>query len=78
MTPKYVPMIPVAMLWHLAIRKLSYGTHLSDKLHNLRQVLLLLQNLFGLCAQGNKLWEMLVVVLVQSTSVFAVADEPVD
>lgn len=63
---------------HIAMKRLSCGTHLSYKLHDFSQVLLLLQNLFGLCAQRNKLWEMLVVVLVQSPCVFAVANEPVD
>ena len=52
-------------------------TYLSDELHNLSQVLLLLQDLLGLGTQGHKLREVFVVILVQSASVFAVADEPV-
>lgn len=52
--------------------------HLSDELHNLSQVFLLLQDLLGLGAQGHKLGEVLVVVLVQGAGVLAVADEPVD
>lgn len=51
--------------------------YLSDKLHNLRQVLLLLQDLLGLGTQGHELGEVLVVILIQSASVFAVADQPV-
>lgn len=54
------------------------SAHLSDQLHNLGQVFLLLQDLLGLGAQGHKLGEMLVVVLVQGAGVLAVADEPVD
>lgn len=50
---------------------------LSDELHDLCQVLLLLQDLLGFGAQGHKLWEVLVIVLIQSTSVLAVADQPV-
>lgn len=52
--------------------------HLSDQLHNLSQVFLLLQDLLGLGAQGHELGEVLVVVLVQGAGVLAVADEPVD
>ncbi len=52
--------------------------YLSDELYNLSQVLLLLQDLLGLRTQGHKLREVLVVILIQSTSVFAVADQPVD
>lgn len=51
--------------------------YLSDELHDLSQVLLLLQDLLGLGTQGHKLREVLVVILIQSTSVFAVADQPV-
>lgn len=51
--------------------------YLSDELHNLSEVLLLLQDLLGLGTQGHKLREVLVVVLIQSTGVFAVADQPV-
>lgn len=51
--------------------------YLSNKLHNLSQVLLLLQDLLGLGTQGHKFREVLVVILIQSPSVFAVADQPV-
>lgn len=51
--------------------------YLSDELHDFSQVLLLLQDLLGLGTQGHKLREVLVVILIQSTSVFAVADQPV-
>lgn len=51
--------------------------YLSDELHNLSQVFLLLQNLLGLGTQGHKLREVLVVILIQSSGVLAVADEPV-
>lgn len=51
--------------------------YLSDKLHDLSQVLLLLQDLLGLGTQGHKFREVLVIVLIQSTGVFAVADQPV-
>lgn len=51
--------------------------YLSDKLHNLSQVLLLLQDLLGLCTQRHKLREVLVVMFIEGTSVLAVADEPV-
>ena len=52
--------------------------HLADQLDDLSQVLLLLQDLLGLGAQRHKLREVLVVVLVQSAGVLAVADQPVD
>ncbi len=52
--------------------------YLSDELHNLSQVLLLLQDLLGLGTQGHELREVFVVILIQSTGVFAVADQPVD
>lgn len=52
--------------------------HLSDQLHDLSQVFLLLQDLLGFGAQGHELGEVLVVVLVQGAGVLAVADEPVD
>lgn len=55
----------------------SQRSNLSNKLHDLCQVLLLLQDLLGLGSQGHKFSEMLVVILIQSTGVFAVADEPV-
>lgn len=58
--------------------KSVWRTGLSDELHDLSQVLLLLQDLLGLGAQRHELWEVLVVVFIQSTRVFAVADEPVD
>lgn len=51
--------------------------YLSDELHDLSQVLLLLQDLLGLGTQGHKLREVLVVILIKSASVFAVADQPV-
>lgn len=51
--------------------------YLSNKLHNLSQVFFLLQDLLGLCTQGHKLGEVLVVILVQSAGVLAVADQPV-
>lgn len=54
------------------------GPHLADQLHNLSQVLLLLQDLLGFGAQRHELGEVLVVVLVQGAHVLAVADEPVD
>lgn len=53
-------------------------TYLSDKLHNLSQVLLLLQDLLRLGTQGHKLGEVLVVILIQSTGVLTVADQPVN
>lgn len=52
--------------------------YLSYELHNLSQVLLFLQDLLCLSTQGHKLGEVLVVIFIQSTGVFAVADEPVD
>lgn len=52
--------------------------YLSNELHDLSQVLLLLQDLLGFGTQGHKLREVFVVILVQSASVFAVADQPVD
>lgn len=52
-------------------------THLANKLHNLCKVLFLLQDLFGLCPERDKFCEMFVVVLVQGSCVFAVADQPV-
>lgn len=55
----------------------SRSINLSDKLHDLSQVLLLLQDLLGLGAQGHKLWEVLVVILVQGACVLAVTDQPV-
>lgn len=51
--------------------------YLSDELHNLSQILLLLQDLLGFGTQRYKLGEVLVVILIQSASVFAVADQPV-
>lgn len=51
--------------------------HLAYKLHDFSQVLLLLQDLLGLGTQGHELGEVLVVILIQSTGVFAVADQPV-
>lgn len=51
--------------------------YLSNELHNLSQVFLLLQNLLGLGTQGHKLREVLVIMLIQSTGVLAVADQPV-
>lgn len=53
-------------------------THLSNELHNLSQVLLLLQNLLRLGTQRHELWEVFVVIFIQSPGVFAVANEPVD
>lgn len=52
--------------------------HLSNKLHDLSQVLFLLQNLFGFGAKRDKLGEVFVVVLVQRSGIFTVTDEPVD
>lgn len=52
--------------------------YLPDELHDLRQVLLLLQDLLGFGAQRHKLWEVFVVILIESAGVFAVADQPVD
>lgn len=52
--------------------------YLSNKLHDLCQVLLLLQDLLRLSTQRYKLGEVLVVIFIQGTGVFAVADEPVD
>lgn len=52
--------------------------YLSNQLHYLSQVLLLLENLLGLCPQRNKLREMLVVIFIQSSSVLAVTDQPVN
>lgn len=51
--------------------------HLSDKLHDLSQVFLLLQDLLGLGAQGHELGEVLVVILIQGAGVLAVTDQPV-
>lgn len=55
----------------------SCSINLSDKLHDLCQVLFLLQDLFGLGAQGHKLGKVLVVILIQSACVLAVTDQPV-
>lgn len=56
----------------------SFTLHyLSDKLHDLSQVLLLLQDLLGLGAKGHKLGEVFVVILIQGARVLAVADQPV-
>lgn len=52
-------------------------THLPHKLHNLSQVFLFLQDLFGFGTQWHKFREVLVVVLVQCSCVLAVTDEPV-
>jgi len=54
------------------------GRYLADQLHDLGQVLFLLQDLLGLGTQRHKLGEVLVVVLVQGAHVLAVADQPVD
>lgn len=51
--------------------------HLADELHDFCQVLLLLENLLGFCAERNKLGEMFVVIFIQSSCVLAVADQPV-
>lgn len=51
--------------------------YLSDKLHDLSQVLLLLQDLLGFGAKGHKLGEVFVVILIQGARVLAVADQPV-
>lgn len=56
----------------------SVVNYLSDKLHNLCQVLFLLQNLLRLGTQRYKFREVLVVIFIQGAGVFAVADEPVD
>ena len=51
--------------------------HLSDELHNLRQVLLLLQNLLDLGPERHELGEVSVVVIVEGLHVLAVGAEPV-
>lgn len=53
-------------------------TYLSNKLHNLSQVLLLLQNLFSFGTQRYKLWEVFVIVLIQRSCIFTVTDQPVN
>lgn len=52
--------------------------YLPNKLHYFSQVLLLLENLLGLCPQRNKFRKMFVVIFVQSSSVLAVTNQPVD
>lgn len=52
--------------------------YLSDELHDLSQVFFLLQDFLRFGTQRHKFWEVLVVIFVQSASVFAVADQPVD
>lgn len=53
-------------------------TYLSNKLHNLSQVLLLLQNLFSFGTKRYKLWEVFVIVLIQRSCIFTVTDQPVN
>ena len=53
-------------------------TYFSNKLHNLSQILLLLQDLLCFGSQGYKLSKVFVIIFIKGSSVFAVADEPVD
>lgn len=52
--------------------------YLPNKLHYFSQVLLLLENLFGLCPQRNKFRKMFVIIFIQSSSVLAVTNQPVN
>ena len=58
--------------------ELAALAHLPNKLHYFSQVLLLLENLLGLCPQRNKFRKVFVIVVVQRSSVLAVADQPVN
>ena len=51
---------------------------LADELHDLRQILFLLQDLVHLRPERNVVREVLVVVVVESAHVLGVGDEPVD
>ena len=51
---------------------------LSDELHNFGQIFFLLENFLALGPQRHKLGKVALVVVVESTHVLAVADEPVD
>ena len=50
--------------------------HLSDELHDLGEVLLLLQDLVDFGAEGHKLGEVLLVVVVEGAGVLGVRDQP--
>lgn len=52
--------------------------YLSNQLHNLSQVLFFLQDLLSFSTERHKLRKVLIIIFIQSTSVFAVAYEPVD
>ena len=49
---------------------------LSDELDDLREVLLLLQDLVDLGAEGHELGEVLLVVVVEGAGVLGVRDQP--
>lgn len=73
------------------IRNETSTAHLSDELHNFRQILFVLQDFASLDAEGGKLGVILVIEIIKSTHVplqsetmdrsnhlLAVADQPVD
>eukprot|EP00053_Salpingoeca_punica_P023409 m.9950 g.9950 ORF g.9950 m.9950 type:complete len:683 (-) comp5100_c0_seq1:47-2095(-) len=66
-------------LGHLKCDLVRLGQRaLADELHDLSQILLILENLTGLGAQGSEVGEVLLVEVIQSTHVLGVGDEPVD